>query len=181
MKRITDLMVVGCLLYCAGAHSNSLPLAYHQAAQLHNVPPLLLLAISHQESNAKLKSKRVTPWPWTINHRGKPYYFISYEDAVSACQKLHDAGDWMFDVGFNQVNWYWNGARFNYDCRAAFVPKQNLLVSAAILREARNRSSSWQEAVGRYHSPSNKIRAQNYSRSVFRHQQRIAKQWDVVP
>ncbi|WP_434339391.1 hypothetical protein [Motilimonas cestriensis] len=98
------------------------------------------------------------------------------KDAAAACQKLHDAKDYMFDVGLGQVNWRWHRQRFDADCNKAFIPTVNINKSAEILKEERLRSKTWLEAAGRYHHPSNKKFAQRYRKGVYRYWVSIQKQ-----
>lgn len=175
-KSIRALGLLIAISFKTQASSYTMPRLYEEVAMQHQVPASLLLAISYQESVLKLESGRVSPWPWTINHRGKPYRFKSITDAAAACQKLHDAKDYMFDVGLGQVNWRWHRQRFGADCYQAFIPSINLNKSAEILKEERQRSKTWLEAAGRYHHPSNKTFAQRYRKGVYRYWVSIQKQ-----
>ncbi|MCE2573836.1 transglycosylase SLT domain-containing protein [Motilimonas eburnea] len=173
---IKALVILLSISLKAQASPYTIPKLYEEVARKHQVPASLLLAISYQESVLKLQSGKVTPWPWTINHRGKPYRFKSLTDAAQACEKLHQAKDYMFDVGLGQVNWRWHRQRFGADCYQAFIPTVNINKSAEILKEERQRSKSWLEAAGRYHHPSNKTFANRYRKGVYRHWVSIQKQ-----
>lgn len=121
------------------------------------------------------------PWPWTINHAGKPLRFQTRAQAVSAAKRLIAAGDERFDVGPMQVNWFYHKTRFT-SIEAAFSPVTNIRVADSILMNEFKRVKDWHTAVARYHAPGNPERGRRYAKGV---QQKLAKvvreitQWNV--
>lgn len=113
-------------------------------------------------------------WPWAINHDGRSLYFSTMAEAVNHAKGLIDQGKPRFDVGLMQVNWFWNGYRFS-SIEQAFNPAANILVADAILQEHYQATSSWIEAVGRYHSKTPSLK-HAYQRRAARHHQTIVQQ-----
>lgn len=121
-------------------------------------PPHVLSAIALTESGRKGR-----PWPWTINHQGRGMFFSSKEKAVNAALALIKRGQTRFDVGLMQVNWYYNGERFN-SIESAFDPLTNIRVADKIIQEHLQRTNSMYEAVGRYHSKTPRLKHAYVSR-----------------
>lgn len=90
-------------------------------------------------------------WPWTINYRGKSYFYGSKALAVAAASELIENGETVFDVGLMQVNWRFNGYLFP-GIEAAFDPETNILVADYIVQQHLRETGSLAEAIGRYHS-----------------------------
>lgn len=152
----------------------SVPELYQRVAGQHQIPSTLLFALALQESRRAVivgGRNKVLPWPWTVNHRGKPYFFHKKGQAIAFAQILIGRGDFMFDVGLGQVNWRYHRQRFT-SIAAAFTPETNLNVAATILREQYERKEcrTWALAIGCYHRPgqreSDKRIARNYARGV---------------
>ncbi len=148
------------------------PILYREVAQAERVPAKLFFAMILQESKSKIREKKkALPWPWTINHRGRPLYFPDQEGATKYAQSLIDAGDLRFDIGLSQMNWYWHGQRFQ-NAREALEPKKNLSEAARYLRIQfdRDECNHWITAVGCYHrsaqSEEDKLIAYKYAKSV---------------
>ncbi len=141
------------------------PRGYIAIAKRAGVPSTLLYAVALNESRVKTNRGRVIPWPWTMNHAGKGYYFASRKELYAEAQRLTAAGVRLFDLGPAQVNWRWHSERFE-SLWAATDPYVNLTTGAAILAEEYRRTGDWWTAVGRYHSPGNAGRAANYARNV---------------
>ncbi len=142
---------------CAALCDSTVPPIYREIASEHKVPAKLFFAIALTESRslAKLPSgRRLLPWPWTINHRGKPYFFPNRDEAYVFAVSLLERGDEQFDIGLGQLNWRWQKHRFK-DLWEAFDPHTNLNAAAAHLREQfeRPECNSWEKAVGCYHRP----------------------------
>ena len=54
----------------------------------HNMPRHMLKAVAVTESGRYMKSlDRDVPWPWTLNVKGKGYYFDTKEAALTALKK----------------------------------------------------------------------------------------------
>ncbi|MDV7106242.1 transglycosylase SLT domain-containing protein [Vibrio sp. TH_r3] len=131
------------------------------AAVKNDIPYVYLYSLAAKESSAKLENGKRRPWPYTMNYKGKGYYFRSYADLVKASQRLLDSGENNFDVGIFQINYMWNTDRFDGITDLAH-PAKNAEIAAQILKE---KYDSWVIAAGRYHNPANKNgRANAYSR-----------------
>jgi hypothetical protein len=147
------------------------PWGYESVAQNYDVPAVILYSVALQESEGPGIGR---PWPWTANVGGRGYYFNSRENLYNFLRSLLNQGKSSFDIGLGQVNWYWNGSRFNslWDATDPYI---NLHTAAAILREHYLETNSWPQAVGRYHSPGNAARAASYIAGVGRKLERILK------
>ena len=79
------------------------------AAVRAGIPPRLLYGVALQES-AMLWGEKVLPWLWTLNVRGTPHRYATYDDGVRALtnwvtvQKVRNV-----DCGPMQINWRWHG------------------------------------------------------------------------
>lgn len=135
-------------------------------AREEGVPANLLYAISRQESTNP-KIKRV--WPWTINVRGKGYYFPTREKAYAAIMLLLANDITLVDIGLMQTNWYWHKDKL-IDPWRALDPEYNIQTGARILRECYDRKSDWIYCAGEYHTRSNTperaARAKRYQKNV---------------
>jgi hypothetical protein len=101
---------------------------------------------------AMVESRRGnTPWPWTLNVAGKPYFFIDRESAWNASQRLTQHQIDNFDIGVMQVNWHFHKQRFK-STWDALDPKTNQNVAESILREQWERTGHLPTAIARYHS-----------------------------
>ncbi len=149
------------------------PAIYEDVARKNRVPAKLLYSIILNESRSitTLQSKRkFMPWPWTINHNGKGYYFQTREAAHQYIAPFIEKGESM-GIGLGQIEWRWHKEKFQSSWDA-LDPKLNLQVAAAYLREQfeRKECSSWELAVGCYHRPAQGVKdkqiAQKYTQRV---------------
>jgi len=116
------------------------------------IPVHLLAAIASTESGRyhdRLKMK--VPWPWTINARGRGYFFETKEEAVKAAKKLIDMGIRSMDVGCMQVNLEHHPTAFT-SLEDAFEPSSNVAYAAQFLRTNYDIDGSWKKAAASYHS-----------------------------
>lgn len=156
------------------AYQVPVPDGYIQIAKEKNIPSSILYSIAMQESNAKTSKNRYMPWPWTANIYGVGYRFNSREDLYEFCKRKIAKGITVVDIGAGQVDWKYHKNRFNNDLWSATDPAVNLRVSATILhdlyeeeKEIKGKNANWWIVVGKYHSPANGWRAQNYRQSVY--------------
>lgn len=113
----------------------------------------LLQTISAVESGRwdNLQNRYVA-WPWTVNVKGKGYYYASKEDAIRAVQKFQSQGIESIDVGCMQINLKYHGEAFS-SLDDAIDPLKNVKYSAKFLRSLYSRhGQSWKKAAKRYHS-----------------------------
>lgn len=148
--------------YCLCANAE-VPIAYQQIASEYAHPPELLFSLALTESGYRYQNTFL-PWPWAVNHAGKSIYFDSKNEAYEYCDSLLKNGDDNFDVSVMQVNWHYNGYRFN-SLWDAFDPYINIRVGAEILRDYYTEGGSYETAVGYYHSH-DANRAEHYRERV---------------
>lgn len=136
------------------------------------VHPAVLRAVAMTESG-----RDGAPWPWTLNVAGRGFYFATREEAYRAARWLVERGIDRFDAGLMQINWRYNGWRFQ-DLWEAFDPRANVLAAAAILRENFEATSSWARAVMWYHNRVSEDRGRAYLSRFLRHFEREAARYD---
>ncbi len=151
-----------------------LPPAYVEIAAVYHMPPELLYSVALTESRHPELGK---PWPWTMNCEGQSFYFEDLRQAIISAAFSISAGK-SCDIGLMQVNWYWNGHRFN-NLADAFDPLNNLRVGASVLFENYRRLGTWGSAVGAYHSPGNVSRAFKYRMSVTKNLVQVLREGGV--
>lgn len=142
-----------------------LPPAYAIAGHRMGVPPLIVYGVALQESKM-LFGEHALPYPWTLGLSGEPRRFPSYQQAVADLIATVRKGTTNVDCGLMQVNWHWHYKRL-VNGWSALDPYRNILVAAQLLREHFDVSRNWFDAVGRYHHPSDRNRANFYATSVF--------------
>jgi len=115
------------------------------------LPRGLLLAIARVESGRPQPGGGVAPWPFAINAGGEGRFPESRDAAIAEVEALRDGGLRSVDVGCMQVNLFHHPDAFP-DLEAAFDPPRNVAYAVRFLRELRQRTGSWAEAVAQYHS-----------------------------
>ncbi len=91
-------------------------------------------------------------WPWTVNAKGRGYYFKTKEEAIAAAKKFMARGITSIDVGCMQINMKFHGKAFS-SLEEAMDPQKNVRYSAKFLRTLYSRSGSdWEQAAKNYHS-----------------------------
>lgn len=118
----------------------------------YHMPKNLLKAISITESGRyHKKTTNAIPWPWTINVKGKGYYFKSKADAVKAVKRLKKAGIESIDVGCMQINLRYHPTAFK-NIEEALEPKYNIRYASSFLYKDYKKTNNWQKSIGRYHN-----------------------------
>ncbi len=148
-----------------------IPPAYRQVAQTLGLPATILYGVAIQESVMAWRSV-APPWPWTLNVRAEPRRYTTYNEAVADLRRVLAQGVRNVDCGAMQVNWHYHAEKLRSPA-LALDPWHNLTVAGSILRERRATTANWFEAVGAYHHPTDRRRAERYARSVFAHIARI--------
>lgn len=150
-----------------GARTHTVPPAFREIAQTHQVPPTILYAVAMNESKIKLASANVKPWPWSINVAGKGYQYAS---KLEACQAFHRFAKRYplknIDIGIAQVNVGWNGKRFFRSTCDGFDPYTNLHAASIILSECHQKHQNWVSAAGCYHHPAGGRPAEKYKSGI---------------
>lgn len=126
--------------------------AIQSAERSTRLPPRLLIAISRVESGrVDAGTKRVEPWPWTINIAGTGYFFETKAGAVAAVAAARAGGQQSIDVGCMQVNLMHHPTAFA-TLDEAFEPATNVRYAASFLLRLFYQARNWGEATGAYHS-----------------------------
>lgn len=144
--------------------SESLSPLISNAATSNDVPPHVLLSICTHESQAFKNGKRVA-WPWTINAGGKSYWFRSKETTLLFAENLIRQDKLNFDIGVCQINWFWHRSQVG-SLRNILEPSANADYAAKYLKSL-NKTDSWVEATGKYHSLKDTEKARQYAEKVF--------------
>jgi hypothetical protein len=117
-----------------------------EAARKTGVLPEILWAVAKTESN-----HGSGPWPWTVNFRGKGYYFADKLSAKKFLSKLPKKLRYQIDVGCMQLNWGYHGSSFQKVSKM-LNPRMNIIYAAYYLRELYEETGKWAKAVAAYHS-----------------------------
>jgi hypothetical protein len=126
--------------------------AIEAAQDLAQLPRGLLSAVAQVESGRPdPRTGRVRPWPWTIDVAGMGFFFPTKAAAVTAVRSLQELGVQSIDVGCLQVNLMYHPAAFA-SLDQAFDPSANARYAARFLNALYDRSKSWTQAAGDYHS-----------------------------
>lgn len=124
-----------------------------EAEQEWSLPAGMLVAIGRVESGRAMPQGGSGAWPWTINAAGRGQHFTGKHEAMFAVARLQGQGVRSIDVGCFQINLaYHPGAFASLD--QAFDPRHNAQYAARFLTDLHQRSGSWDEAIGAYHSAS---------------------------
>ena len=157
-----------CLLFftlslvCPSMVLADVPRGYSRVADEYGIPEILFYAVALQESERPNTNR---PWPWTANVNGQGLYFETRKELFDHLDGLLEQGIDNFDVGPMEVNWHWNGHLFR-SLWAATDPYTNLRVAALIIRNYFRQSRSYEDAIGRYHSPNDSEKAKKYKEKV---------------
>ncbi len=133
--------------------SLTVPRAFRVIAKECHVPAKHLYAIALTETETKLKNGHSSPWTWTINYRGKSYFYPDRQSLYAAANKLLRHKHRLFDVGIMQVNWRWHHHRVS-SLWALTSPETNIRVACEIYKEGYRVRGNWVDAAGYYHNPS---------------------------
>ena len=152
------MMLLPSLAHAASPHGTAaLPgeqcqTAIQAAERQARLPPLLLQSIALVESGRPDPStRRVLPWPWTINVAGTGYFYASSEEAVLAVQAFQAKGIRSIDVGCTQVNLFYHPNAFT-SLESAFDPRSNANYAARFLKSLYASLGNWPLAAAAYHS-----------------------------
>ena len=146
------------------------------AAHLPRKMPLRLVqAISTVEAGRlNLTTRRVVPWPWTINVGGNGYFYQSKMQAVAAVLVLQGAGIRSIDVGCMQINLMYHPHAFT-SLEDAFTPSVNVAYAIGFLSNLFSQTGSWPAATAAYHSQTSLIGAEYEKRVMVLYPMKTAK------
>lgn len=162
MQRLLLRFILSVTLACsAQATSNPCLKAIYTVAEPLGVSASLLQKIARTESGYGQDRQ---PWPWTINVRGKDYYFKDQASALTYIDQLLEAGIESFDVGCFQINWRWHRQKVKSPAELLH-PLRNAVIAANYLQELYARHRSVYQAVAHYHS-SHPLRGASYVQRV---------------
>lgn len=89
--------------------------------------------------------------PWSVNVDGAGRNFASADEAVRFVRSASVSGGRYVDVGCFQMDLFYHPKAFE-NLAAAFDPMTNAMAAGRFLLSLQQGSSSWFDAVGRYHS-----------------------------
>ncbi|MGR2997585.1 hypothetical protein ABMY12_20820 [Vibrio vulnificus] len=168
-------------LFCClngAVEAKEIPHYYCKLAESHSVPPVVVFGLAVTESATKLNDGQFLPWPYTINHKGKSFWFPNQSSAIQHAKELIKNGELSFDVGFFQINWFWEGQYYVDDVSKLFDSIINGEVAMTILSKRKLNANSWDQAAGFYHNPANKNGLADIYESRFKaNVKRIEKQY----
>ncbi|MCL1130483.1 hypothetical protein [Shewanella sairae] len=140
--------------------ASAIPSLYVDIANEHNIPAKVLYGLALTESQKKLTNGSVRPWPWTLNVKGKAYF---YPNSHQACQALTGflRQTQIVDIGLTQQNWRYQGGHFDSPCEV-LEPKANLTHAARLLNQGYRVHGTWLGAAGWFHRPAGGDIAERY-------------------
>jgi hypothetical protein len=116
------------------------------------LPAQLLRSIALVESGRlDPVTRRILPWPWTINVAGVGYFYASSAEAILATRAFQARGINSIDVGCAQVNLLHHPGAFS-SIENAFDPRSNADYAARFLKSLHARTRNWPLATAAYHS-----------------------------
>lgn len=123
-----------------------------KAEEEYQIQKHLLTSISTVETgrwNQRLQQK--TAWPWTVNVKGRGYFYKTKAEAIAAVKDWQRRGYKSIDVGCMQVNLRFHGKKFA-NLEEAFDPNKNVEVAARYLKKRHETRGDWLKAATDYHS-----------------------------
>lgn len=164
LKAFLLLSLISCLSWPAIA---SEPTGYDKlvkrVASETGVPREILVKVCTHETRSFWKGK-AQPWPWAVNVSGESFYYKNFRMAHAKALSVLDSGRTNIDIGICQLNWRWHGHNFTA-LSDMFHPYKNMVYAANLLVTLKG-NSTWEDAIGRYHSPFNTERAERYKSLV---------------
>ncbi len=126
--------------------------AANRAGAADGLPAGLLQAISVAESGRWDPSLGASfAWPWTVTSGGKGKFFPTKSAAIAHVRQLKRDGVRNIDVGCMQINLMYHPDAFA-DLEVALDPAANARYAARLMVTLKQKTQSWQGAIGRYHS-----------------------------
>ncbi|PSW29145.1 lytic transglycosylase [Photobacterium phosphoreum] len=176
MKKVLRVICISAAMMLsataqAKGHTVKIPSAFRMIATQCHVPAKYLYAIALTETETRLKNGQSSPWTWTINYKGKSYFYPNRRSMYIAAEKLVKQGNLLFDVGIMQINWRWHKHRVNSLWQLT-APETNVRVACEIIKDGYRARGNWVAAAGYYHSPENKKAVREY---LFRYRSKLAR------
>lgn len=174
-KTASLITSICCLIntYSANAQASQIkheiPSAFVSVGKAHGVPPKILYALAKQETNTKMASGKMMPWPFAINFKGKPYLFKTEREMCDFAKKLISAGKESVDIGITQQNYKWQKHRVSSIDEMCNTIR-NLHLGAELIAKYHKKTGNWITAAGMYHNPANRNgAADRYKKQFSRH------------
>ena len=157
---VTLSMMLALSVLSISALASSIPPLYIAIAQEQQVPAKVLYGLALTESQKKLTNGHIRPWPWTLNVKGKAYF---YQSRHQACQALTQfiKHTTIIDIGLTQQNWRYQGEHFSSPC-SVLEPTVNLTHAAMLLKQGYRVHGTWLGAAGWFHRPAGGVLAEKY-------------------
>jgi len=145
----------------------------------YNIKKHMLETITNVETGQWNEDlQRRVAWPWTVNARGKGYYFASKEEAVNHVKLLQKRGIKSIDVGCMQINLKYHPDAFE-TVEEALDPETNVEYAAKFLKRLyKSAGNDWMKASMMYHSKK-PYRAKRYGKKIKTTYNRIKKNFDA--
>ncbi len=156
-QRIASLLSALFLLVCQSTMAETIPNAYQEIAEQHQIPASIFYTLALLESGQSSKTRAFRPWPWTLTVDAKPYYFDTYEGALSKLkQTLAGEPPKQLGIGLFQIEYRYHKDRFE-SVEDMLWPYKNTQVAAQIFSEylTLEQGDLW-GAIGRFHSSTDK-------------------------
>ncbi|WP_146347525.1 lytic transglycosylase domain-containing protein [Phaeobacter marinintestinus] len=145
-----SILISSALAAAAAAKAYDCDQAAEVAAQRHDIPVDILLAITRVETGRTGK-EGLSPWPWTVNLEGAGHWFKTEDQARAFVFRHFKKGARSFDVGCFQINYKWHGRAFQ-SIEDMFDPVLGADYAAQLLKNLYAELGNWSEAAGAYHS-----------------------------
>lgn len=163
------LSILGKPTHAADDPSVFCDLAARSAAQESGVPVSVFQAIARTETGHKVVPQgAMEPWPWTVNMEGQSVWFETELQAMAYVFRHFKNGARSFDIGCFQVNYRWHGHAFQ-SIEDMFDPLSNARHAATIVSHLYAKYGDWTEAVGAYHSRTQKFASRHIRRHATIH------------
>lgn len=126
--------------------------AAQDAARESGVPGALVRAVMTAESGRPAgKGGTLRPWPWALNVDGRGYWPDTREQALDMIDGFLREGRTSIDIGCFQINLRWHGQAFASP-EEMIDPARNAAYAVRFLLELKEKTGSWRDAAGAYHS-----------------------------
>jgi hypothetical protein len=124
--------------------------AARSAAARHGIPAKMMHAITLVETRRKVGGVS-GPWPWTLNIKGKGYWYETRAEALARAAREISGGRLSVDLGCFQLNFRWHGENFNA-LDDMLEPALAADYAARFLGQLFAETGDWMRAAGLYHS-----------------------------
>jgi len=144
--------------------------------RLFGIPEDLLRAIAETESGQRGSDGKMKICPWTVNIKGKGFYFKTQKEALTFVQSyIKKTRSFNIDVGPMQINLHYHRSGFR-SIQDALDPVKNIHYAALFLSQlAEKTKGRWYQAAAHYHSLNPEFHIV-YQKKILRKLQRIKQE-----